>query len=68
MESRSKFYSPQNISGALQQNSVGAFPWTTEVAGDLFQYRKTENKQKNKKHQMAQYPASYSGKVPTYDY
>ena len=28
--------SPSNISGASQQNSIAAFPETTEVDGDLF--------------------------------
>ena len=36
MESQVKFHSPQNISGASQQNSDGAFPSTADVAGDLF--------------------------------
>ena len=36
MESRLKFRGPQNISGALQQNSVAALSFTAEVDGDLF--------------------------------
>ena len=36
MESRVKFWIPQNISGTSQQNSVAAFSLTTEVDGDLF--------------------------------
>ena len=35
-ESRVKFRSPQNISGASQQNRVAAFALTAEVDGDLF--------------------------------
>lgn len=36
MESRVKFWSPQNMSGASQQNSVAAFSQTKQVDGDLF--------------------------------
>ena len=35
-ESQVTFRSPQNISGASQQNSAKGFSETTEVAGDLF--------------------------------
>ena len=35
MESQVKFCSPQNISGASQQNRVAAFSETSEVAEDL---------------------------------
>lgn len=34
MESRVMFPSPQNISVALEQNSVAGFSQTTEEAGD----------------------------------
>ena len=33
MESQVKLWSPQNISGASQWNSVAAFSLTSEVAG-----------------------------------
>ena len=33
-ESWAKFRSPQNVSGASQQNSGAAFSWSTEEAGD----------------------------------
>lgn len=36
MESEVKLCSPQNKSGALQLYSAAAFPWHTEVDGDLF--------------------------------
>ena len=36
MEIQVKFHGPQNVSEALQQNSITAFSWTTEVDGDLF--------------------------------
>ena len=36
MESQVKFRSPQNISGASQQNSVAAFSYKTEIDGDVF--------------------------------
>ena len=36
-ESQGKFCSPQNISGASQQNSIATFPSTTGVDGDLFE-------------------------------
>lgn len=36
MESRMKFRSWGNISGASQQNSIAAFSTTADVAGDLF--------------------------------
>ena len=36
-ESQGKFCSPQNISGASQQNSIATFPSTTDVDGDLFE-------------------------------
>ena len=36
MESWVNFRSPQNISGASQQNRVTAFPYTTEEDGDFF--------------------------------
>ena len=36
MESQEKSIRPPNIAGASQQNSVAAFSYTTEVAGDLF--------------------------------
>ena len=34
MEKKVKFHSSQNISSALQQNSILVFSQTTEVAGD----------------------------------
>ena len=37
MESRVKFCSPKNTSGASQPNSVAAFSSTTEVHGNLFE-------------------------------
>ena len=44
-ESQVKFHSPQNISGASQQNNIAAFSLTTEVDGDLFQeVKKTTGK------------------------
>ena len=36
MESQVTFHSAQNISEALQQNSIAAFSETTEVAGNFF--------------------------------
>ena len=42
MESQVKFCSPQNISGASQQNSVAAFSETTEVEWDLLENVKTD--------------------------
>lgn len=45
MESRVKFVSPQNISGALQQNSISTFSQTAEVAGDSF-FLNTRNREK----------------------
>ena len=37
MESQERFFwTPQNISGASQQNSVAGFSLTTEEDGDLF--------------------------------
>ena len=36
METGIKFHCPQNILGALQQDSVAAFSETTKVDGDLF--------------------------------
>ena len=46
VESRVKLCSPQNISGASQQNSGARFSSTTEVDGDLFQkfYKQQERK------------------------
>lgn len=35
MESQMKFQCPQNVPGALQQNSVAEFSETTELDGDL---------------------------------
>ena len=37
MDSQGKFHSPQNISGALEENDVVASSWTAEVDGDLLQ-------------------------------
>ena len=36
IESQAKFHGPQNISGALQQNTIAAFSYTTTANGDLF--------------------------------
>lgn len=36
MVNRVRFRSPQNVSGASQQNRVEAFSYTTEADGDLF--------------------------------
>ena len=38
IESHVKFYSPQNICGASQDNSVAAVSLTTEVAGDWYKW------------------------------
>ena len=45
-ESRVKFRSPQNISGASQQNRVAAFALTAEVDGDLFYMSKKREQKK----------------------
>ena len=42
MDSRVKFRSPQNISGASQQNRAVAFFWTPEEEMDLFKIKKTK--------------------------
>ena len=41
MESQMKFYGPQNSYWASQQNSIDAFPLTTEDDGELF-FKKTQ--------------------------
>ena len=46
---RAKFYSPQNISGASQQNSAAAFSETTEVDGDFFKMWMIQQQQQNVK-------------------